>query len=118
MKNKKGIVIEMAIFFILMGSVICTLLLTNSLIMNSQNNLLITMNERTLELERLGDSFAAGGTPTSEMYAVDVDEDEDEDEDEIMMTVKMTVKFKDTGNVVLTVKRDGDGHITGWTYGQ
>ena len=105
MKNKKGIVIEMAIFFILMGSVICTLLLTNSLIMNSQNNLLITMNERTLELERLGDSFAAGIEPESEMYYVVVNEN------------VMTVKFKDTGNVVLTVTRDRIGHITGWTYG-
>jgi|GEM_PF-5517768 len=107
MKNKKGIVIEMAIFFILIGSVVGTLLISNSMLMNSQNNLLVAVNNHALELEQLGDAFAAdpNTTPSSENYDIDISGRE------------MTVMTKGGTDVVLTVTLDESGNIIGWTNG-
>ena len=60
LKDKKGVVMEMTIIYVLIASLFCMVILAVSLTMESHNRYIAKRTLYQMELERIGDAFVAG----------------------------------------------------------
>ena len=70
LKDKRGVVMEMAIIFIVIVSVMCTLLITVMLSVNSNQRLMTKQTENEFELVKIRDQFVAGQEIDDYVYTI------------------------------------------------
>ena len=70
LKDKRGVVMEMAIIFIVIVSVMCTLLITVMLLINSNERTFVRQTGREFEIEKIRDQFVAGDEIDDDVYTI------------------------------------------------
>lgn len=107
-KDKKGVVMEMTIIYVLIASLFCMVILAVSLTIESHNRYIAKRTQYQMELERIGDAFVAGeefGEDYSEIFkSIDVSVDKKE----------LSVRIEEGEPERLHVTLDGDGRVTRW----
>lgn len=107
LKNKKGVAIETALLFMIVIFFLCMTVMFIALQGYNDTQREREALERRVEIDQIGEDFLAGKTDFSdENYNCQVDGN------------KLTVKYKDSENVVLYVEMNGDKELIRWQYSQ
>lgn len=73
LKSKRGVAMELAIVFLLIMMCFCTVLVTLSMSLRSQEKLGALLDEQYVALMQLGEDFARTGNAQSDLYTVQID---------------------------------------------